>query len=73
MRCDIIKSRKDSLMNIELQLCGLVMLAVFLVFIEREKKLNVKNRALFLRAFIVCIVCLVFDVLSIICIHEIIN
>ncbi len=57
-------------MNIELQLCGLVMLAVFLVFIEREKKLNVKNRALFLRAFIVCIVCLVFDVLSIICIHE---
>ncbi|HCM92456.1 MAG TPA: hypothetical protein DIS78_07840 [Lachnospiraceae bacterium] len=57
-------------MNIELQLCGLVMLVVFLVFIEREKKLNVKNRALFLAAFITCIICLIFDVVSIICIHE---
>lgn len=57
-------------MNIELQLCGLVMLVVFLVFIEREKKLNVKNRALFLAAYITCIICLIFDVVSIICIHE---
>ena len=56
-------------MNIELQTCGLVMLLIFLVLIERERKLNVKNRLLFLAAFGVCIVCLVFDIASIVCIH----
>ncbi len=56
-------------MNIELQLCGLVMLIIFLVLIERERKLNVKNRLLFLAAFCVCIACLVFDIASIVFIH----
>ena len=57
-------------MNIELQLCGLAMLIIFLVLIEREKKLNVKNRSLFIAAFVICIICLCFDIASIVCIHE---
>ena len=56
-------------MNIELQLCGLVMLIIFLILIERERKLDVKNRLLFLAAFGVCIACLVFDIASIVAIH----
>lgn len=56
-------------MNIELQVCGIVMLIIFLVLIERDRKLNVKNRLLFLAAFIICIVCLAFDVASIVFIH----
>ncbi len=57
-------------MNIELQICGLVMLVIFLVLIERERKLNVKNRMLFIAAFGVCIACLIFDIASIVCIHK---
>jgi EAL domain-containing protein (putative c-di-GMP-specific phosphodiesterase class I) len=56
-------------MNIELQVCGLVMLLIFLVLIGRERKLNVKNSLLFLAALGVCVVCLVFDIASIVCIH----
>ena len=56
-------------MNIELQLCGLVMLLIFLVLIERERNLNVKNRLLFLAAFIICIICLIFDIASIVFIY----
>ncbi len=56
-------------MNIELQICGLVMLTIFLVLIERERNLNVKNRHLFLAAFVTCIVCLIFDIASIVFIH----
>ncbi|MCR5210895.1 MAG: EAL domain-containing protein [Lachnospiraceae bacterium] len=56
-------------MNIELQVCGLVMLIIFLVLIERDRKLNVKNRLLFMAAFGVCIVCLVFDIASIVVIR----
>ena len=56
-------------MNIELQLCGLVMLLIFLVLIERERNLNIKNRLLFLAAFVICIVCLIFDIVSIVFIN----
>ncbi len=59
-----------STMNIELQICGLAMLIIFLIFIERDRKLNVKNRLLFMAAFITCIICLVLDIASIVCIHE---
>ena len=57
-------------MNIELQICGLAVLIIFFIFIERDRKLNVKNRRLFVAAFIICIICLVFDIVSIVCIHE---
>ena len=56
-------------MNIELQICGLVMLIIFLVLIERDRRLNIKNRLLFIAAFIICMVCLVFDIASIVVIH----
>ncbi|MCR5738255.1 MAG: EAL domain-containing protein [Lachnospiraceae bacterium] len=56
-------------MNIELQVCGLAMLLIFGVLIERDRKLNVKNRLLFIGAFLVCIACLVFDIASIFFIH----
>ncbi len=59
-----------SIMNIELQICGLAVLIIFFIFIERDRKLNVKNRRLFVAAFIICIICLVFDIVSIVCIHE---
>ncbi|MCR5324043.1 MAG: EAL domain-containing protein [Lachnospiraceae bacterium] len=56
-------------MNIELQLCGLVMLLIFLLLIERDRKLDIKNRLLFLAAFVVCIICLIFDIASIVFIY----
>ena len=55
-------------MNIELQSCGLAMLSVFSVFIARDKKLELKNHKLFVGAYICCFICLIFDILSIICI-----
>ncbi|MCR5675642.1 MAG: EAL domain-containing protein [Lachnospiraceae bacterium] len=57
-------------MNIELQLCGLVMLLIFLVLILRDRKLYVKNSFLFIAAFGACIVCLIFDIASIVFIHK---
>lgn len=60
-------------MNIELQICGLVMLIIFLILIVRDRKLNVKNRILFLAAFVICIVCLIFDIASIFFIHLAVN
>ena len=57
-------------MNIELQICGLAMLIIFFIFIEHDRKLNVKNRLLFITAFVICIICLIFDIASIVCIHE---
>ena len=56
-------------MNIELQLCGLVMLIIFLVLIERDRKLKIINRLLFMAAFVTCIICLIFDIASIVFIH----
>ena len=56
-------------MNIELQICGLVMLIIFLVLIERDRRLNIKNRLLFIAAFIICMGCLVFDIASIVVIR----
>lgn len=56
-------------MNVELQICGLVMLLIFLVLIERDRNLNVKSRLLFIAAFVICIICLIFDIASIVVIH----
>ena len=57
-------------MNIELQCCALFILTVIFFMFFREKKLDITYRFLFVRAMTACAVCLVFDILSIIVIHQ---
>ncbi|MCR4648120.1 MAG: EAL domain-containing protein [Lachnospiraceae bacterium] len=53
-------------MNIELQCCALFILLTILVMFHREKKLDLMNRKLFLRAVYACFACLTFDIVSVI-------
>ena len=56
-------------MNIELQCCGLFVLSVILIMFMREKKLDLMDRRLFIRAILTCFACLIFDITSIIAIN----
>lgn len=56
-------------MNIEIQCCSLFIVLVIFVLFIREKKLNLTNRILFMRSLYSCIVMLVLDIASIICIY----
>ncbi len=53
-------------MNVELQCCALFILLTILVMFHREKKLDLMNRKLFLRAVYACFACLIFDIASVI-------
>ncbi len=57
-------------MNIELQCCGLFIIFTIFVMFYREKKLDLMNRKLFLRAIYACFACLTFDILSIVLINR---
>ncbi len=56
-------------MNIELQCCALFILLTIIVMFHREKKLDLMNRKLFLRAVYACFACLVFDIASVVLIN----
>lgn len=58
------------MMNIEFQCGGLILLSVLLVIFLKEKKLQVVNSKLFFVAILSCIICVLFDIASIIFIHE---
>ena len=60
-------------MNIELQCCALFIIFTIFVMFSREKKLDLMNRKLFLRAISACFACLIFDILSIIMINKAVN
>lgn len=57
-------------MNIEFQCGGLILLLVLLVIFLKEKKLQVVNSKLFFVAILSCLVCIFFDIASIVFIHE---
>ncbi|MCR5502377.1 MAG: EAL domain-containing protein [Lachnospiraceae bacterium] len=60
-------------MNIELQCCALFVIFTIAVMFMREKKLDLMNRKLFQRAVFACFACLIFDILSVICINLSVN
>lgn len=55
--------------NIELQICALVMMTVLVIMFLREKKLALVHHKLFAYAMISSCICLLFDIVSIICIY----
>ncbi|MCR4642426.1 MAG: EAL domain-containing protein [Lachnospiraceae bacterium] len=57
-------------MNIELQCCALFILSVVSVMFFCNKKLDLVNRMLFVRALTVCFLCLVFDIVSVAAIYR---
>ena len=57
-------------MNIELQCCALFIMSVVLVMFLCNKKLDLVNRSLFIKAVIVCFFCLIFDILSVVAIYH---
>ena len=56
-------------MNIELQCCALFIIFTIFVMFLREKKLELMNRRLFLRAIYACFATLIFDIISIVLIN----
>lgn len=55
-------------MNIQLQICGLILLTVLLCITIGEKSLDLSSRRLFLRTMIVSMTTLVMDILSVVAI-----
>lgn len=56
-------------MNIELQCCALFIILVISALFFRERKLDLNNRTLFVRALCVCIITNCLDILSIVAIY----
>lgn len=55
-------------MNIQTQCCGIVLLLVLLTFYLRRKKLRLNTEKAFMFTFITALVCLILDIVSIVCI-----
>lgn len=53
-------------MNIQMQLCGLIIILLILYFYKRQETVGLYTEALFRRAAYICIACLVLDILSVI-------
>lgn len=53
-------------MNIQMQVCGLIVLVLLLYFYKRQDTVGLFTEILFKRALYTCIVCLVLDILSVI-------
>lgn len=56
-------------MNVELQCCALFIVLVISALFFRERKLDLNNRTLFVRALCVCIITICLDILSIVAIY----
>lgn len=54
------------MINIKVQSCGLVILLVILFIYSRQKKLNLSTQKAFSRLLVTMIVCLIFDMLSLV-------
>lgn len=57
-------------MNIQMQVCGLIMMLFLLYFFQRKKKLGLYTENLFRRVLLVTILCVCLDILSIIVIRN---
>lgn len=53
-------------MNIQMQVCGLIILLLILYFYKRQDTVGLYTEALFRRALYTCMACLVLDILSVI-------
>ncbi|MDE7200916.1 MAG: hypothetical protein K2O91_03205 [Lachnospiraceae bacterium] len=53
-------------MNIQMQVCGLIILLLILYFYKRQDTVGLYTEALFRRALYTCMGCLVLDILSVI-------
>lgn len=53
-------------MNIQMQVCGLIILLLILYFYKRQDTVGLYTEALFRRALYTCMVCLVLDILSVV-------
>ena len=53
-------------MNIQMQVCGLIILLLILYFYKRQDTVGLYTEALFRRALYICMGCLVLDILSVI-------
>lgn len=60
-------------MNIELQCCSLFVIFIIYLLFSREKKLNLTNNKLFTRSLYSCIIVVMLDVISIVCIYLSVN
>lgn len=58
-------------MNIKMQCCGLILLAVIFFFYHRQKKINLNTEKAFLRIFMVVTLGLTLDMLSIVALYYI--
>lgn len=56
-------------MNIKMQCCGLILLAVILFFYNRQKKINLNTEKAFMRIFIVITFGLTLDILSVVALN----
>ncbi len=59
----------ESMLNIELQCCGLAMLIILMLLYVREKNLDITSRRLFFRALVSCIICISLDIISVVAIY----
>lgn len=53
-------------MNVQMQVCGLIILLLILYFYKRQDTVGLYTEALFRRALYTCMACLVLDILSVI-------
>ncbi len=53
-------------MNIQMQVCGLIILVLILYFYKRQDTVGLYTETLFRRALYTCIICLVLDILSVV-------
>ena len=53
-------------MNIQVQCCGILLLLVLLFFYVRQKKLHLSTEKAFMMIFVVSLICILLDVLSVI-------
>lgn len=63
-----MKKRKEARMNIQLQICGIIILSILLFFYHGQKRLNLRTEIAFSRCFNGVLISLLLDVVSIVCI-----
>ena len=57
-------------MNIQMQICGLIILLCLLYFVIRQKTVGLYTEKVFLWTLLITIVCVSFDIISVVAIHK---
>lgn len=61
--------KRGKVMNIQMQVSGLIMLICLLYFVLRQKTVGLYTEKVFLRILIISMLCVSFDIISVIAIH----